>query len=1005
MRRCTIWWLALIVGCTGGTAGDPAARTMQQDRAHGEVAPGVAFEVEEESEAPLFGAEAEEAELDEIASGLDDRGLNPIPAEPPADAGTPPAEGKKKPVRTWKRSQVVPNTSRLRVGDEEELPLKAMQATVRIDGFRARVVLDCIYENDRDQELEGTFQVRLPNDASPYYLGFGETAKKQLILAAAGADIGSIRTARREVWTQPKEARMVPKEKAAFAYTETVRRKVDPALLEWSGAGIFRARVFPLLPKKLHRIVVGYEVNLLPVGEDLAYRLDLPEKIPELKVDLAVHGVAHTIEPAGGSYRNPKERTFRVRVEKPGTILLHGEDPQAGAFFAAQLRPQLEAARIEGAARAVFLVDISLSANPERFNVWLELFEAILERNRPTLKAFKVLFFNLETFWWRDDFVPNTAENAKALLADAGRLALEGATDVGRALAAAAGDHDLFLLSDGHATWGESDLHAVAQPLQGALFAYDTGFAGTDKRLLAHLARASGGAVFSVVGQAEVARAATAHTLRPWRIREVTVKGGEDLLLAGRPTTVFPGQTLYLAGRGKPSGEIVLTLERDGATAEVTTKAERTIASDLAPSVFGQIAVGQLEEFGGATEEFARAYALHFRVVGKTCSLLMLESEEDYRSFNIKPTENAYVIRNHPTASLVAKTLAEVGERLGDPKAAFHDWLRRLARMPGFEFELPIAVATALEQMPRDSFVVTPDPLTCRARQWKDVPGAIQEQLAARKLTYDSMTKEAERRRDKLGAADGLRALSSLVEHSPGDTVLARDVGFTALEWGLGGQAYHLFRRVAHARPYEPHTYQAMAICLDELGKTDLALLCYEVARVGRWNERFGEFGKILSFDYHRFLRRIAAGERRCSVADFARSRLETVGKELGGREADLVVTIAWNTNGTDVDLHVIDPRGEECYYSHSKTKIGGRITRDVTTGYGPEMFLLANAVPGRYVVKVKYFSADANRVSARTKVYATIYEDWGRQAERATRKVVTLAYGKEMHEVAVLKR
>ena len=61
-------------------------------------------------------------------------------------------------------------------------------------------------------------------------------------------------------------ARMVPREKASHAYTETVRRAVDPALLEWSGAGIFRERVYPLLKDKLHRIVVGYEVNLLPVG-------------------------------------------------------------------------------------------------------------------------------------------------------------------------------------------------------------------------------------------------------------------------------------------------------------------------------------------------------------------------------------------------------------------------------------------------------------------------------------------------------------------------------------------------------------------------------------------------------------------------------------------------------------------------------------------------------------------------------------------------------------------
>ena len=449
----------------------------------------------------------------------------------------------------------------------------------------------------------------------------------------------------------------------------------------------------------------------------------------------------------------------------------------------------------------------------------------------------------------------------------------------------------------------------------------------------------------------------------------------------------------------------MITLERDGQVTRLRQKFDRTLESDLAPGVYGQIAVRQLEEFGLATEEIAQAYALHFRVVGKTCSLLMLESEEDYKRFDIKPTENAYVIRKHAAAARVASTLREVGARLGDPKAAFEGWLRRLEKMPAVEFELDAALGTALGAMPRASFEVVPDPLTCKARTWKEIPGGIQEQLASRKLTYDSIAAEAARRRAELSAADGLKALSSLVENAPGDEVLARDAGFQALEWGLGGQAYHLFRRVAHARPYEAGTYHAMATCATELGKIDLALLCYEVACTSGWDERFGDFSRIVGYDYARFLRRIDRGDLRCSVPDFARARLETLGAAIGTKTADLVVTIAWNTDRTDVDLHVLDPNREECYYQNRETKIGGRLSTDVTAGYGPEMFLLKNAIPGPYVVKVKFYSTDEQRASARTRVYVTIYEDWGRQGERVTRKVVTLAYGKQMHEVAIVKK
>ena len=76
---------------------------------------------------------------------------------------------------TWKRSVVRANTSRLMIGDEEELPLSGVHADVRIDGFRARALLDCFFFNNRNQQFEGTFQLRLPNGASPYFCAFGET--------------------------------------------------------------------------------------------------------------------------------------------------------------------------------------------------------------------------------------------------------------------------------------------------------------------------------------------------------------------------------------------------------------------------------------------------------------------------------------------------------------------------------------------------------------------------------------------------------------------------------------------------------------------------------------------------------------------------------------------------------------------------------------------------------------------------------------------------------------
>jgi uncharacterized protein YfaP (DUF2135 family) len=44
-------------------------------------------------------------------------------------------------------------------------------------------------------------------------------------------------------------------------------------------------------------------------------------------------------------------------------------------------------------------------------------------------------------------------------------------------------------------------------------------------------------------------------------------------------------------------------------------------------------------------------------------------------------------------------------------------------------------------------------------------------------------------------------------------------------------------------------------------------------------------------------------------------------------------VILTWDQIGTDLDLHVIDPNGEEIYYSHQSSSSGGKFFRDMQTG------------------------------------------------------------------------
>ncbi len=455
-----------------------------------------------------------------------------------------------------------------------------------MDGTRARVVLDMVVKNDGPQTYEGTFQLRLPEGASPYFFAFGEQVVQVAGEAPAffpvaqagamGAGFSAAIMAARAQAERPCRRRACPREQAALAYRDTVQRAVDPALLEWSGPGIFSARVFPLTARRRHRIVVGYDVPLNRIGDDLEYVFDLPASVESKVVDIVTAPAGATVEakPSAAPALAAGRRWFRFEdpTAKEVVLRLKGAGAahlvSAAGYFSADVVPALATAGAAPSAdAALFLVDTSLSANPDRFNIWLKLMEAVLRNNRDTIKRFDVEFFSVDQHFWKPTFVANDDAALAELLAEANgpSLALRGRHRPRRAALrraaappGAPARWDVFLLSDGASTWGESDpfvtTRAVAESGISAVYGYQTGLAGTDLESLSFVARELGGAVFSVTGDAEVKSASTrAHRSAPAPPPRRPDHGRERRSSsAGRPRFLFPGQSLRAVGRGRP---------------------------------------------------------------------------------------------------------------------------------------------------------------------------------------------------------------------------------------------------------------------------------------------------------------------------------------------------------------------------------------------------------------------------------------------------------------------
>ena len=948
-------------------------------------------------------------------------------------------------LRGWKRVKAVNNTSRLMVGDRDELDLTGMQVQVQVDGFRARVLVDYFYYNDRDQQLEGNFKIRLPDDSSLYYFAFGESAydftpERPLAKSEfAGGEYvsmrpGAIGLARQDAWKNVKEARVVPREKAAFAYKQTVRRRVDPALVEWSGAGIFNARVFPLAARKLHRIVIGYDVNLTPTDDGHLYRLDLPEQTGQCQVDLCVTDHENgkwklhfdggqdnkQSEPAewksgrsigeGKSQKrmrfdSPKWKSLVLSADCKKPLILNSPEPvQANRtpFFATQFRANIPEIRDadRNHQRAVFMVDTSLSSRPEKFNAWLDLMKATLKNNRGELQEFAVLFFDVDCRFWRKDWTKNNEAEVAQVMKDCFQIGLEGATNLHGAIQELSeskwlfdseNQPTVFLLSDGAANWGETDLKIIQRDYAdsglGNLFAYQTGLSGTAISNLRYLANSTGGAVFSVASEDEIEAASVAHRNKPWQLVSLAANGGSDLMTAGRVQWVYPGQWLTVVGRGNVSGPINIELQQGQINKTMAIETAAQLESEMAGRLYGQVSVGQLEALGNAVFDVAASYARHFRITGQTCSLLMLETEADYQRFNIVPEEDWFVVQSKNASAIVKNALENQHQEITDAKTKLIAWLKRLESMEGIEFKMPTAFKLALESFAIESIDCRLNCKNLDSDQWSK---KYVQALAQQNLDASLVATEANRRLP-ISSADAIRAHSNLVESHPGDWVVARDVAFTAMDLNRPDVAYHLLLQVIRSRPFEGSAYACLAKCLQQLGKADMAIIFYELSLEAKFQNQGPDFRKIVATSYLSLLRSIERGELKSNAMNYVSARAKTVEQFSTPRKSDLIISMMWNTDQTDVDLHILEPSGEECFYQNATTKSGGSITADITTGFGPEMYILPSAPEGEYQVKVKYFASNQNRTKVNNKVYLSIFTNYGTEQEEISHEVIEL--------------
>ena len=235
--------------------------------------------------------------------------------------------------------------------------------------------------------------------------------------------------------------------------------------------------------------------------------------------------------------------------------------------------------------------------------------------------------------------------------------------------------------------------------------------------------------------------------------------------------------------------------------------------------------------------------------------------------------------------------------------------------------------------------------------------------------------------------------ISNLAELGLDDPQLLRMLGYKLSSYGAKKEAVQVFRKVAELREEEPQSFRDLGLALaDDAQYNEAVKTLYKVV-TGVWSSRFGDVQLVTMNDINSL------------IARHKGINTSYIDKRLLKKEpVDVRVVLSWDTDNCDMDLWVTDPKNEKCYYSNKLTYLGGKISEDVTQGYGPEEFMLKKAVKGKYKVQVDYFGTSSQKQLMPVSLRIIFYTHYGTPQQKQQETTVRLSNAKEVIEVGTFE-
>lgn len=503
----------------------------------------------------------------------------------------------------------------------DPLSIDYHRVNVTIKDQVALVAIDQVFRNHNPFDVEGMYIFPIPESAA--------ISKFSLYIED------------REVIGE-----VLDKEKARAIYEDIVRRMRDPALLEYIGKDLFKARVYPIPAKGTRRIKLNYTQTLTQeLGlVQFVYPLNTERfsylPINDVSVDLTIlsrepiktiYSPSHAIDivrkgdyEARISYEEHQTRPdcdlvlyYTISKDSVGMNLLTFKERGRDGYFLLMIAPEYAHSAQDAIPKTViFAFDTSGSMQGDK----LKQAKAALRYCVGSLNdadRFALIRFSTEAQLLEDGVLPATDQNKEKAFQAIEKFKATGGTNIQDALrliAELAPDEQdrpviVLFMTDGLPTIGDTDEQKLTQQVSHKLdntrfFCFGVGY-DVNTHLLDLLAQTYRGRSDYVKPEEDIEvkvsnlfEQISMPVLTNLKLAGLNAIAAYDLMPRVLPD-LFHGSQLTLVGRYTKSGSIALTLQgtaRETATSHVIegTFPDRDLTSDFIPFIWASRRVGFL---------------------------------------------------------------------------------------------------------------------------------------------------------------------------------------------------------------------------------------------------------------------------------------------------------------------------------------------------------------------------------------------------------------------------